>query len=59
MLSSHGNKIGSFNILEQYEHVQFAFDLSILNDWICVVFQKLVQIFNLDESKRKEQNQGF
>jgi hypothetical protein len=30
----NSNKIGSFNILEQYEHVKLAFDLSILNDLI-------------------------
>ena len=33
--SAHGNMIGSFNIFEQYEHVQFDFNLNII--WVLLI----------------------
>jgi hypothetical protein len=47
MLSPHGNTIGSFNIFEQNEHVQFAFDLSISNNnGIILMASKIFQRAN-------------
>jgi hypothetical protein len=48
MESLHGNKMGSLNILEQYEHVNCDFNVSIFE----IIFLKYLCLFKLKGYKK-------